>query len=61
MQYVPVGDFEQRPLMPPIPVRAERWIKSGKATPFFRKRIFWVCLDVEPSNRHTPPVAVGIE
>ncbi|MEG4116862.1 RRXRR domain-containing protein [Microcoleus sp. N9_B4] len=61
MQYVPVVDFEQRPLMPTTPARAERWIKSGKATPFFRKGIFCVRLNVEPSNRHTQPVAVGID
>lgn len=61
MQYVPVVDFEQRPLMPTTPARAERWIKSGKATPFFRKGIFCVRLNVEPSNRHTQPVGVGID
>jgi len=61
MQYVPVVDFEQRPLMPTTPARAERWIKSGKATPFFRKGIFCVRLNVEPSNRHIQPVAVGID
>ncbi|WP_445248529.1 RRXRR domain-containing protein [Microcoleus sp. OTE_8_concoct_300] len=61
MQYVPVVDCEQRPLMPTTPARAERWIKSGKATPFFRKGIFCVRLNVEPSNRHTQPVAVGID
>jgi hypothetical protein len=61
MQYVPVVDQKQRPLMPTTPARAERWIKSGKATPFFRKGIFCVRLNVEPSNRHTQPVAVGID
>jgi RRXRR protein len=61
MQYVPVVDFAQRPLMPTTPARAESWIKSRKATPFFRKGIFCVRLNVEPSNRHTQPVAVGID
>jgi len=61
MQYVPVVDLEQRPLMPTTPARAERWIKSGKATPFFRKGIFCVRLNVEPSNRHTQPISVGID
>jgi RRXRR protein len=61
MQFVPVVDFEQRPLMPTTPARAERWIKSGKATPFFRKGIFCVRLNVEPSNRYTQPTAVGID
>ena len=47
--------------MPTTPARAKHWIKSGKATPFFRKGIFCVRLNVEPSNRHTQPVAVGID
>jgi RRXRR protein len=61
MQYVPVVDSNQRPLMPTTPARAERWLKTGKATPFFRKGIFCVRLNVEPSHRHTQPVAVGID
>ena len=61
MQYVPVVDRDQRPLMPTTPARAERWIKSKKATPFFRKGIFCVRLNVESSNRHTQPIAVGID
>lgn len=61
MQYVPVIDSSQRPLMPTTPKRAERWIKTGKATPFFRKGIFCVRLNVEPSSRQTQPVAVGID
>ncbi|WP_081599135.1 RRXRR domain-containing protein [Prochlorothrix hollandica] len=59
MQYVPVVDSNQRPLMPTTPNRAERWSKSGKATPFFRKGIFCVRLNVEPSGRVTQSVAVG--
>lgn len=47
--------------MPTTPQRAERWIKSGKATPFFRKGIFCVRLNVPPSGRHTQPIAVGID
>jgi RRXRR protein len=61
MQYVPVIDSNQRPLMPTTPARAERWIKSGKATPFFRKGIFCVRLNVEPSNRNLQPIAIGID
>lgn len=61
MQYVPVVDSNQRQLMPTTPKRAERWIKSGKATPFFRKGIFCVRLNVEPSHRLTQPIAVGID
>jgi hypothetical protein len=61
MQYVPVLDSNQRPLMPTTSARADRWVKSGKATPFFRKGIFCVRLNVEPSSRNTQPVAVGID
>ncbi len=61
MQYVPVVDSSQRPLMPTTPNRAARWIKSGKATLFFRKGIFCIRLNVEPSNRITQPVVVGID
>ena len=61
MKYVPVVDSNQRPLMPTTPNRAEHWSKSGKATPFFRKGIFCVRLNVEPSGRVTQSVAVGVD
>ena len=61
MQYVPVIDLHQQPLMPTTPMRAERWIKSGKATPFWRKGIFCVRLNVEPSSRQMQPIAIGID
>lgn len=61
MQYVPVFDSNQRPLMPTTSPRAERWILSGKATPFFRKGVFCVRLNVEPSSRILQPIAVGID
>lgn len=47
--------------MPTTPMRAARWIKSGKATPFWRKGIFCVRLNVEPSDRQMQPIAVGID
>lgn len=59
--YVPVVDKENRPLMPTTPSRAKKWIKSGKATPFFKKGVFCVRLNVEPSDRNTQPIAVGID
>jgi len=59
--YVPVVDRNQKPLMPTTPSRARRWIKSGKATPFWKKGIFCVRLNVEPSDRRTQPIAVGID
>ena len=51
MRFVPVVDVQQKPLMPTTPSRARRWIREGKATPFFRKGIFCVCLNAEPSAR----------
>lgn len=59
--YVPVVDREQRPLMPTTPNRAATWIKSGKATPFWKKGAFCVRLNVEPSARKTQDVAVGVD
>ena len=59
--FVPVVDSSNRPLMPTMPVRAKRWIESGKATPFWKRGIFCVRLNVEPSNRNTQPIAVGID
>ena len=59
--FVPVVNQKQEPLMPTTPSRAKRWIESGKATPFFKKGIFCVRLNVEPSNQETQEVAVGID
>lgn len=61
MQSVPVVDKNQRPLMPTTAQRAERWIKSGKAAPFWKRGVFCVRLNVEPSSRFTQPIAVGID
>lgn len=61
MQSVPVVDKDQRPLMPTTASRAKRWIKSGKATPFWKRGVFCVRLNVEPSSRLTQPIAVGID
>jgi len=59
--YVPVVDSNQRPLMPTTPNRARRWIESGKATGFWKRGIFCVRLNVDPSNRNTQPIAIGID
>lgn len=61
MHTVPVVDLNNRPLMPTTPQRAKRWIKSGKATPFFRKGIFCVRLNREPEVRNFQPIALGID
>jgi len=59
--FVPVVDKHQNPLMPTKPSRARRWVKEGKATPFWKKGVFCVRLNVEPSSRKTEPVVVGID
>ena len=59
--FVPVIDHDQHPLMPTTPARARRWIKSGKATAFWKGGLFCVRLNVEPSAREVQPLAVGID
>ena len=61
MRFVPVVDPENKPLMPTTPSRARRWIQRGKATPFWRRGLFCVRLNVEPSARQVQAVAVGID
>jgi len=59
--FVPVIDVNQHPLMPTTPSRARRWIKSGKATGFWKRGVFCIRLNVDPSHRNTQPIAVGID
>jgi hypothetical protein len=59
--FVPVVDKNQKPLMPTKPSRARRWIKEGKATPFWKRGVFCVRLNVEPSDRKTQSIAVGVD
>jgi hypothetical protein len=59
--FVPVVDHQQHPLMPTTAARARRWIKTGKATPFWKGGVFCVRLNVEPSARNVQPIAVGID
>ncbi len=59
--FVPVVDQDQHPLMPTTPARAKRWIKSGKATHFWKGGIFCVRLNAQPSAREVQPLAVGID
>ncbi len=59
--FVPVVDRDNRPLMPTTCARAKRWIKSGKATPFWKRGVFCVRLNVEPSDYNRQPIAVGID
>lgn len=58
---VPVVDKDNKPLMPTTPSRSRRWIKSGKATPFWKKGVFCIRLNVEPSAHNTQPIACGID
>ena len=58
---VPVVDKNQNPLMPTKPSRAKRWIRSGKATPFWKNGIFCVRLNVDPSDTEFQKIAVGID
>ncbi|AFZ37978.1 hypothetical protein Sta7437_4516 (plasmid) [Stanieria cyanosphaera PCC 7437] len=59
--YVPVVDKNQIPLMPTTSTRAKRWIKSGKATGFWKRGVFCVRLNIEPSNRNYQPIACGVD
>ena len=59
--FVPVIDKNQKPLMPTKPSRARRWIKEGKATPFWKRGIFCVRLNVEPSALNLDEIVVGID
>src|SRR5258707_3164957 len=59
--FVPVVDQERNPLMPTTASRARKWIKSGKATHFWKGGLFCIRLNVEPSARVLQPVAVGID
>ncbi len=59
--FVPVVDQERNPLMPTTPSRARKWIKSGKATHFWKGGLFCVRLNVAPTARVLQPVAVGID
>lgn len=47
--------------MPTTPARARKWIASKKATPFWKKGVFCVRLNVEPSSRNLQEIAVGID
>ena len=62
MLRVPVLSPDGKPLMPTKPSRARRWIKEEKAIKKFNKLgQFYVQLVIEPSQRKTQPIAVGID
>lgn len=57
---VPMLGVEREPLMPTTPSRARRWIREGKATPFYNKGIFCVRLNVE-TGKAVQEIACGID
>lgn len=60
--FVPVFDVDGKtPLMPTKPSRARRWIRDRKATGFWKRGIYCVRLNQEPSARETQPVCIGID
>ena len=59
--FVSVVDFDQKPLMPTTPSRARRLIKSGEATYFWKKGVFCIRLNREPSNRYKQKITVGVD
>src|ERR1700690_2105702 len=61
MVYVPVVDRNQKPLMPTTPSRARRWIKSKEATPFWKKGVFRIRLNRDPSGVEKQGIVVGID
>ncbi len=55
--FVPVMDRDGKtPMMPTTPSRARRWIKSGEATPFFKKGVFCIRLNRAPSGQEFQPI-----
>src|ERR1051326_2410610 len=59
--FVPVCAQHGVPLMPTTPAWARRWVKQGKATPFWKQGVWCVRLNQEPSARLIQPIAVGID
>ena len=59
--FVPVCDQQGVQLMRTCPARARRWVKQGKATPFWKQGVWCVRLNQKPSARITQPIAVGID
>lgn len=59
--FVPVISQDQKPLMPTNPGQARQWIRSGKATPYWKKGVFCVRLNQSPSGTKKQEVVVGID
>ena len=59
--FVPVVDKNQNPRMPTKPSRARKWIRDKKATPFWKKGVFCVRLNRDPSDIYFQEIAVGVD
>ncbi len=59
--FVPVVDKNNKPMMPTTCSRAKRWIKNKKATGFWKKGIYCVRLNVNPSARNFQQIVIGID
>jgi hypothetical protein len=59
--FVPVVDIKGTILMPTTLGRAKKWIKSGRATPFYNKGILCIRLNEEIKDPKLQEVAVGID
>lgn len=57
---VPVINKEGKPLMPTKPSRARKWIKEGKATPFYKKGIFCIRLNFD-TLENKQDIIMGID
>jgi len=58
---VPVVDKNSNPLMPTSSSKARRLIKDHRATYFYRKGIFCIRLNDDPSGYYKQPIACGID
>ena len=47
--------------MPTKPSRAKKWIKSGKATPFWNNGVFCIRLNFNPSAQYKQEICVGVD
>lgn len=60
-KFVPVFDKNQNPLMPATPSRAYRWMNSKKAVGFWKKGVFCVRLNQDPSDNKKQDIAIGVD
>jgi hypothetical protein len=60
IMFIPTVNSKNEPLMPTSPSRARKWIRSGKVTPFWKKGIFCVRLNIK-TKEYKQKIAVGID